>query len=213
MNNTYRLDLQNLPVYVINLKEDIAKKKSVESQLKACGFKNIIFFEGTRSPIKKNGVAISHNLLLKSLGEEQIPCIVLEDDVSVWDKKSHIDVPIGADAYYLGNSIYGLYENIGKKQISLEKFNENTYRIYNMLAAHAILYLNKEYVNFIEKAIRFQLYTKDNQDKARAETMKYWNIYAAEKPMFYQNGGHEALTKIILPGKSFSGPECSRRLV
>jgi len=117
------------------------------------------------------------------------------------------DVPANADAYYLGNSIFGLYGGSGKKKIALEQFDEQSFRIYNMLAAHAIVYLNKEYIEFLERATAFQLSIRDNQDKARAETMKYWNIYSAAKPMFYQNGVHEPVTKRVLPGKSYGGPE------
>lgn len=213
MNDTYRLNLRDLPVYVINIKEDTEKRMAVESQLSAFGFKDITFFPGIRNPTKKVGVATSHNLLLMQLGAEHLPCLVLEDDVSIWDKKEYIDIPHDADAYYLGNSSYGLYENIGKKKISLERVDKETFRIYNMLAAHAIVYLNNDYIKFLQQATAFQLMIRDNQDKARAETMKYWNIYAAEKPMFYQNGAHEAVTKKILPGKSFCGPDGARSLI
>lgn len=206
MTKTNRIDIRDLPVYVINLKEDIEKRRAVESQLKSFGFKSITFFPGTKSPIKKVGVATSHNRLLKVLKDSDLPCLVLEDDVSIWDKKEFIDVPVDADAYYLGNSAFGLYGGVGQKKIAIERFDNNTFRIYNMLAAHAIVYLNKEYIKFLEQATAFQLSIKDNQDKARAETMKYWRVYAAQRPMFYQNGVHEPLTKRDLPGKSFGGP-------
>lgn len=207
MTKTYRIDIRELPVYVINLKQDTEKRRAVESQLKSFGFKNITFFPGTKSPIKKVGVATSHNRLLKALRDSDLPCLVLEDDVSIWDKKEFIDVPVGADAYYLGNSAFGLYGGMGQKKIAIERFDNNTFRIYNMLAAHAIVYLNREYIKFLEQATAFQLSIKDNQDKARAETMKYWQVYAAQRPMFYQNGVHEPLTKRDLPGKSFGGPD------
>lgn len=207
MIKTYRLELSSLPVYVINLKEDKEKRSAIESQLKSYGFTNITFFNGTRSSTKKVGVASSHNKLLKQLKDTELPCLVLEDDVSIWDKKEYIDVPANADAYYLGNSIFGLYGGSGKKKIALEQFDEQSFRIYNMLAAHAIVYLNKEYIEFLERATAFQLSIRDNQDKARAETMKYWNVYSAAKPMFYQNGVHEPVTKRVLPGKSYGGPE------
>lgn len=207
MIKTYRLELSSLPVYVINLKEDKEKRSAIESQLKSYGFTNITFFNGIRSSTKKVGVASSHNKLLKQLKDAELPCLVLEDDVSIWDKKEYIDVPANADAYYLGNSIFGLYGGSGKKKIALEQFDEQSFRIYNMLAAHAIVYLNKEYIEFLERATAFQLSIRDNQDKARAETMKYWNVYSAAKPMFYQNGVHEPVTKRVLPGKSYGGPE------
>ena len=207
MNKTYRIELRDLPVHVINLEDHTAKRSLIEEQLISFGFKDINFFVGTKEPIKKVGVAASHNRLLKSLQGTDLPCLVLEDDVSLWDKKEHIDVPIDADAYYLGNSVFGLYGGFGKKKVALERFDNDTFQIYNMLAAHAIIYLNHEYVKFLEQATAFQLSIQDNQDKARAQTMKYWQVYAAEKPMFYQNGVHESFTKRTLPGKSYSGAE------
>lgn len=207
MVTTNRVYIRDLPVYVINLKKDIAKRIAIEEQLKSFGFDDITFFPGVRNNIKKIGVATSHNKLLKELRPHKLPCLVLEDDVSIWDKKEFIDVPEGADAYYLGNSAFGLYGGIGKKKVSLERFDSNTFRIYNMLSAHAIIYFNPDYVRFLEQATAFQLMIGDNQDKARAETMKYWEVYAAERPMFYQNGVHEPVTKRTLPGKSFGGPE------
>jgi hypothetical protein len=212
MTKTYRIDIRSLPVYVINLKDNPTKRLAIEKQLKAFGFTDITFFAGIRNPIKKVGVAISHNKLLRQLTDAELPCLVLEDDVSIWDKKEYIDVPADADAYYLGNSAFGLYGGSGKKKIALDRFDNQTFRIYNMLAAHAIVYLNRRYIDFLEQATAFQLSIKDNQDKARAETMKYWKVYAAQRPMFYQNGVHEPVTKRELPGKSYSGPEDVHKL-
>jgi hypothetical protein len=207
MTETYQINLQNIPVYVINLKQDTDKKEKILSVLTSAGFKDINLHPGVIAENKTVGVAKSHNNLLKELSNKDLPCLVLEDDVSIFDLKTTIDVPLDADAYYLGNSSWGLYGGAGKKKISVQKVDDNTHRIYNMLAAHAIIYLNKDYVKFLDQATSFNVSIKTNQDKARAETMKYWTIYSATRPMFYQNGRHEAATKIILPGERHSGPE------
>lgn len=207
MSTTYRLNLLEIPVYVINLKEDIEKRKAIEKLLLDVGFKNINWHPGIIAENKTLGVAKSHNALLKKLTNVNLPVMVLEDDVSIFDLKTFIEVPLDADAYYLGNSSWGLYGGSGKKKIALSKYNEETYKIYNMLAAHAIVYLNNDYIKFLHQATGFNILAKTNQDKARAETMKYWNIYSATRPMFYQNGRHELATKIILPGNRYSGLE------
>jgi hypothetical protein len=207
MPQTYKLNLQDIPVYIINLEQDTDKKEKILSVLTLAGFKNINWHPGVVAENKTVGVARSHNNLLKKLSNKDLPCLVLEDDVSIFDLKTTIEIPLDADAYYLGNSSWGLYGGAGKKKISVQKIDDNTYRIYNMLAAHAIVYLNKDYVRFLDQATSFNVSIKTNQDKARAETMKYWNIYSATRPMFYQNGRHEAATKIILPGERHSGPE------
>ena len=211
---TKQIDIRSLPVYVINLKEDAVKRESIRHQLESFGFKDITFFPGVRHKIKKLGVATSHNKLLKHLQtlEDPYPCLVLEDDVSIYDKKDFISVPLDADAFYLGHSSFGIYGGVGQKQISLSQLGPDLFKIHNMLAAHAIVYLNNRYVEFLDQATEFQISIIDNQDKARAQTMKYWNVYASQRPMFYQNGVHEALTKIILPGKNFGGPERSHTI-
>jgi len=201
------LDITKLPVYYINLDKDIEKRKNIESLLHNLGFKDINRFPGFLSEIKKVGVAESHNKLLNYLKNKELPCIVLEDDIDVFDFKKEIEIPADADAYYLGNSVFGLYNGTGKRKISVAKHDQHSHRIYNMLAAHAILYLNKDYINFLEQATGFNLSIKTNQDKARAETMKYWNVYSSTRPLFYQKGVHEPLTKIVLPGLKSCGPE------
>jgi hypothetical protein len=102
--------------------------------------------------------------------------------------------------------MWGIYDGKGHKKISLSRHSEGTYRLYNMLAAHAILYTDPEYVKFLARATEFNVYVKTNQDKARAETMKYWNIYASQTPMFYQQGKYTRFTKFSLPGPTASGP-------
>jgi hypothetical protein len=207
MTSKIVLDLTKIPVYYINLNKDVEKKEKIESLLHELGFKNVNRFPGVLSDIKRVGVAESHNQLLNYLKTKKLPCIVFEDDISVFDFKKEIEIPVDADAYYLGNSAFGLYNGVGKRKISISKYDQNSHRVYNMLAAHAILYLNPDYVSFLAQATRFNLSIKTNQDKARAETMKYWNVYASTRPLFYQNGVHEAVTKIVLPGLKSCGPE------
>lgn len=205
MSETFTLNLLEIPVFYINLDKDIEKRKRLESTLKQIGFKNINRFPGIEEDIKRIGVAKSHQALLNKLSGHKLPALVLEDDILPDNIVSEIEVPVGADAYYLGNSVWGLYGSKGEVKISLEKYNDDTYRIYNMLAAHAIIYFNKNYIDFLRQAIDFNISIKTNQDKARAQTMKYWNVYAATHPMFYQGGAHEKATRFSLPPRKYTG--------
>lgn len=200
-----KIKLTDLPAYYINI--DPIKAAATENLLKSLGFKIITRFPGIKKDPKREGVAQSHKLMLEHLSNAELPAIVFEDDISVYKFADNIEVPEAADAMYLGNSCFGLYNGIGRKRIAVEPYNSDTFRIYNMLAAHAIVYLNKDYVDFLNKAIEFNISVKTNQDKARAETMKYWNIYARKQPMFYQNGLHEQFTKIDLPSEFGVGPD------
>lgn len=205
MNKT--LDIREVPVYYINLDHEKEKRKRIESMLKEYGFKHIHRFPGILETPKALGVAKSFHTLLSKLEKTDKPFIILEDDVDVFKFEPKIKIPKNADAYYLGISIFGIYRGNGTRRISIEQYDEKTFRLYNMLAAHAILYLNNDYVKFIRKAIEFSIKIKTNQDKARAETMKYFNIYASKEPVFYQTGRYENVTKFVLPSNYALGPQ------
>lgn len=202
-----KINILDVPVYYINLDNETAKRDRMESMLKEYGFKHIHRFSATRAYPKALGIAKSFHKLLSKLEKTGTPFIILEDDVDISHFKETITVPNDADAYYLGVSIFGIYRGAGAKRISLEQYDEDTYRIYNMLAAHAILYINKDYVKFLRKAIEFSIKIKTNQDKARAETMKYFNIYASKEPIFYQTGRYRVATNFVLPGPAGYGPQ------
>lgn len=193
------ISLTDVPAYYINMDQDISKKEHIEKTLKDLGFKKIHRFPGIKGQTKKLGVALSHHALLKEIRKVRGPVLVFEDDIVVHRFEPTVQVPESADAYYLGTSFYGLYNGLGKRKISAERFDDKSHRIYNMLSAHAILYTNKEYIDFLIKAIEFNISIGTNQDKARAETMKYFNIYGVSRPMFYQHGINEKATKMSLP--------------
>lgn len=199
-----KISLLDLPAYYINISDE--KSIAMEHTLRSLGFKEIIRFPGVEESPKKNGIAKSHRNILSHLSKNNLPAIVFEDDVSVNKFVNDINVPDNADALYLGNSCFGLYNGIGRRQIAIKRFDQENFKIYNMLAAHAIVYLNKDYVDFLIKAIDFNISIQTNQDKARAETMKYWNVYARKEPMFYQNGSHKPVTNITLPSRFAAEP-------
>ena len=211
MKNYKKISLVDTPVYYINMDQDVEKAEVLEETLNRFGFKYVSRFSGIKDEIKKVGVAKSHNAILQDLSNEKIPFIILEDDIAIHKFLPTISIPSDADAFYLGNSSFGLYAGVGQKQICIESYDSNIFRIYNMLAAHAILYSNKEYVKFLAQATSFSVYSKNNQDKARAETMKYWKVYAGSEPIFYQKGVHEPVTRVGLTSVRSVGPEQAYR--
>ena len=191
-----KINLLTVPVYYINLDKDTQKAEKLEALLYDIGFTYVERFPGTQIATPKVGCATSHQAILDELKDHDGPFIVLEDDASLAKLQKEIDVPDDADAVYLGNSRFGLYNNYGHLKVSAEKFDDKLYRVYNMLGAHAILYLNNSYPEFLAKSILFNIDIKDNQDKVRASTMKYFNIYALDTPIFYQEGKHEKVTRV-----------------
>jgi len=201
-----KVNILDVPVFYINLKDDLEKSKKVESSLKAAGFKRVKRFNAYKGLSKKEGCARSHQQLLDDLDIEG-PFLVLEDDVEISRNFDPVvEFPDDADAVYLGLSSFAMNNGVTDKKIQASLVGNDTYRIYNMLAAHAILYLKKDYYKFLANAIKSMIAMDRNQDNARAETMKYFNIYAPSTPLFYQEGRHERATKINMRSLALKDP-------
>lgn len=192
-----KINVLKTPIFYINLSKDTHNKTAIQEELSNAGFSDINRVEGIEESSGKLGCSKSHKLAFDTVQAnslEDSPYIVLEDDARILNFVSEIEIPNDADAVYLGTSKYGLYGGRGTRRISAERVDQDVFRIYNMLASHAILYINKEYANFISDKISFFFETGDDHDKLRAETMKYFKIYALDKPMFYQYGEHQNVT-------------------
>ena len=197
-----KINLLDIPVLYINMDDDKEKRERLESFLEQKGFTDVRRVRGTPNRRKKVGVAHAHKKALLTGLEIGTPFIILEDDIVENKFKKQIEVPENTDAYYLGVSKWGLQSGRGTQTISVERYNTDTFRLYNMLSAHAILYLNMDYAKFLLKSVNFYIKIETNQDKGRAETMKYWNIYAEKDPLFAQDGKYYDHTCFSLPGPS-----------
>lgn len=194
-----KINLLNIPVYIINLDKDKDKLLSATAALRQIGFKDIRRFPGYQIDTPKLGCATSHNALLQIVSEHDMPVLVVEDDIAInHGYQVEIDIPDSADAVYLGISKFGLYDNHGTRKISAEYYDSELYRIYNMLGAHAILYLNNHYPKFLVDETQKQIDVQDNQDKARARTMHMFEVYALNAPMFYQNNYNKPHTNFMM---------------
>jgi hypothetical protein len=168
--------------------------------LEKYSFTTIIHVPAVPDKIKAIGVAKAHMAALKmATTKSKGPFLVLEADVDIMSNSFDINPPADADVIYLGLSCWGLKDGRGQNgMIAGQKANNGFYRMFNMLAAHAVLHINHEYAKFLLKHIPIFIDMGTNQDKLRAETMKYWNVYAMISPTFYQRGKYEKYTKIKL---------------
>lgn len=181
-----RIDIRFYPVYYINLEEDVEKKRRTEQLLNEMQFKQIV-----RVPAIKHeqgriiGCARSHYDILSRI---KSPAIVIEDDCELnKDFDGMIDIPLDADAVYLGISHWGRYLNHSGPYVHTSKTDTECLRIYNMLATHAILYLKQDYINMCSRISRHNGYVIHNHvDIGFAEIQKYFNIYALDVPLFRQ---------------------------
>jgi len=153
-----RIDLREIPCFVLNCKDDVAKRQFMERQLADLE----IPFEIVRG-IKADpgwvGVALSHLKILR-LTRVDVPFLVLEDDCLFNDLFEPVwEVPVEAEALYLGVSEFGLQTpgefSWGKhRNVRWEPYDDTYLRIYNMLARHAVVYLSADYC---EEVIQSQI--------------------------------------------------------
>jgi len=117
------------------------------------------------------------------------PFILVEDDIELTHFDHIIEVPDDADAIYLGVSKMGNVDGKDKELLLVDRVDgyDNVYRIYNMLATHAIVYLNMDYARSASDAAQKYLDNGLPHDLGIAENMKDWKVYALDKPMFIQS--------------------------
>lgn len=196
-----KVKLLDIPVFYISLDTNTQQHQHVEGFLSQKGFRDVMRLPGVISEVKRMGVALAHkNALEHCLKAVQGPFIILEGDVAPWAFTKELNIPEDSDAIYLGVSRWALKDGRGTKSIAVTQHDEQMYRVWNMLAAHAILYINHDYAKFLIKAIDVMIQMGTNQDKARSETQKYWNIYAPKMPLFFQTGIYLKDTRFELPG-------------
>ena len=206
------LDLREIPAVYINLEQDVERKNSIVDVLDECGFENIIRVDGEYTPDRPlAGCSYSH---YKALNEVDPPFIIFEDDCKAKNFRTIIDVPDDSDAVYLGISSWGRMNSHSGPCVQSESIGFGMVRIYNMLSAHAILYIDKEFISMCSR-VAYQSYeTAEHQDIGFAEMQRYFNVYAFNEPMFYQtssNGTDEPLTsypsfEIIQPHRTYWKP-------
>ena len=206
------LDLREIPAVYINLDQDVEKNESMKSMLDQCGFKHIIRVEGKYTPDRPlAGCSMSH---YNALSEVDPPFIVFEDDCKIKTFCSTIEIPDDSDAVYLGISSWGRMNSHSGPFVQSENVGFGMVRIYNMLSAHSVLYLDEEYTSLCRRISYNSYETAQHQDIGFAEIQRYYNVYAFNDPLFYQtssNGTDEQLTsypsyEVLQPHRTYWKP-------
>jgi SAM-dependent methyltransferase len=147
------IDLREIPCFVINCREDVEKRLFMQEQLTELGL-DFEFIEGIRATPGWIGVALAHLRVLRQ-SRAQPPFLVLEDDCLFNDRfRPVLDVPAEAGALYLGVSGFGLEEtgriSWGKANATQWQSHDDDYlRVFNMLARHAVLYLDEDFCRLV----------------------------------------------------------------
>lgn len=131
---------------------------------------------------------------IEALNKFKPPFLILEDDATLIDAKKNIlpvKIPESCDAMYIGTSLYGrINKNTLINGVISGLYDEETLKVFNMLGLHAIIYLNKSYINrCIEMLEKFIENPIGGCDDPIADNMYKSNIYCLKNPIFYQQDG------------------------
>ena len=158
------IDLRQIPVFILNCPDDTEHRNAMAEQMQRLGMQ-YEFIEGQRVDPGWVGVALGHTKILR-LSRAKPPFLVLEDDLLFKDNfKPVLEIPLEADAYYLGMSIFGnpVPGEIGWGKpncVQWQHYGEDHLRVFNMLARHAVLYLKED---FQQRVIESQIEALTNR--------------------------------------------------
>jgi len=199
-----KINFSEIKSYIITLPENKEKIETTRQAMQSIGFNDPKIFLATKMNPGRTGLVKSFKNLFNLIKDHDEPILICEEDIEINPSYSleAVDIPDDADALYIGISKWGRSSGINpywdknaesyipNKQIFegivVKQVNSDIYRIYNMLSAHAVILINKEYTSFLNKAISFAEINGGHQDIVRSTTMPYWNIYALNNPIFYQ---------------------------
>lgn len=196
-----QLDLANMPILVLNLREDTAKRAFMEDQLANLGLA-ARFVEGIKCKPKPIGCALGHLKALRSAGLEP-PFLLLEDDCEfvLTRFRTVFEVPDDTDALYLGHSHFGLRDEPDRYglrwgqrgNVKFEAVGKDYLRVFNMLARHAIVYVSRNFHRSAITAGMRALFDHDFPtpgDMAYAEIQKDHKVLTTVDPICVQSNRH-----------------------
>lgn len=190
-----KINIRTLPTYYINLDNQEKRRQSTEYTLNRLNFTSVTRIPGIQHGDPKVGCARSQHKVLSDVSIKT-PFLLMEDDcVYTGIKDFEYNIPDDADALFIGNSQWARYLNFSGPFLHYKVINDKIVQVYNMLAAHSIIYLNEEYrqvCSRISKHCGYQLL--DHMDNGYAEIQKYYNVYALNEPIFKQSGHNGGVT-------------------
>jgi hypothetical protein len=137
------------------------------------------------------GCGLSHMRALRQ-SAAAAPLLILEDDVGVAEHYAPvIEAPADADAIYLGASIFGAVDLIGyvgfTHMLLADPVDDDFLRVYNLLGAHAIVYLTERFKQATAECIAHTMIDLGQEhDKGMARLQERFMVYALRRPMFFQ---------------------------
>lgn len=115
------VDLREIPIFVLNLKDDHKRRAFMCDQLNALEL-NHQFIRAVKCNPSPVGIALSHLKTLRQIGRKP-PFLILEDDCKIVPHNFiyRYDIPPEIDALYLGHSVFGLQNEKDQQGIRWER--------------------------------------------------------------------------------------------
>jgi hypothetical protein len=211
------MDLHKVKVYVISPgigKYEKRLKTTLERLYKA-GFEDIEHVPSVPDPSHTNSLSRTNLLIFEKEKNKTEPFIIIEDDIKIEDfiiddERWILNVPPDAVAVYLGVSLWVYpyeYHTLGcGKHIRFITKNDaishddRLVRIKGMTSAHAVLYMDRKFLQTLSFCIQSYLKLFTAHDLVLATLQKYFPIYALKTPLFYQDvaeGGQQLMTRLV----------------
>ena len=193
------LDLKEIDTVVINLDHQPERLVEMDEVLGKVGISYTRFpaisnqtVTGTTTFEGYIACAKSHLEVVSNL---TVPTLVVEDDLRLTNFYGDtppviLDIPDEADAVYLGVSNWG-YVHPNRKRSFYNTTTATQYckgwkRVYNMLAAHAIIYLKEPFVEEVVKQQKQCIEEGVPWDIGMASIHRDFVVLTPDAPMFYQ---------------------------
>tara|TARA_R110000851_G_scaffold229758_1_gene382467 strand:+ start:24453 stop:25043 length:591 start_codon:yes stop_codon:yes gene_type:complete len=180
-------ELKDIPTYLINLPEATDRlAKSTE-----CLNKINQPFQVAKGVQHEQGIVGCGIAHYNALMAATAPCLILEDDIALTDHTlSSFSVSEDVDALYLGVSNHGYVRkrNVGiMDAVMASRWDWNYKRVFNMCAAHAVVYLSDRYLKRAREITAWCLQNNVAWDLGISAIHKDFNIITPNDPMFFQS--------------------------
>lgn len=210
------MDLRQVKVYVISpgVGKYMLRLRNTLTRLRDVGFQDVehVFSVPDESPT--NSLSKTNLVIFEKEKDRTDPFIIIEDDIQVEDLMSGdiwcLPVPEDAVAVYLGVSLWVYpYEyhtlSCGKHirfitQKETLSHDDRLVRIKGMTSTHAILFLDRSFIQTLSLCIRSYLNVRTPHDLIMATLQQHYKVYALKQPFFYQDfheGGQQCETRLI----------------
>jgi hypothetical protein len=169
------ITLTDIPVTYINLDKYPNRNQSMINMLEHLGFTYKRIDGVTGRPYDS-----IIDAQINALNSGSVPCIVLEDDCIPYSFVNEIEVPDDADIVYLGN------HGAGMSEPRYTEVSPGIWRVHNMLALHAVLYITQHGKDVFLSALEEAKIIPEPADVATANAQHKAKVYALDVATWYQ---------------------------